>query len=108
MVHHEHANHTHKHSEACGHTRIRHDGHLDYLHDGHLHTQHESHYDEHVIAVGGANPAECKKASCACGHDGCGHEWVPHGDHKDAIVNGRLHHRHGDHCDDHGAVQVER
>ncbi|WP_192881783.1 hypothetical protein [Haemophilus haemolyticus] len=37
---------------------------------------------------------------------GCGHEAVPHGDHIDYLVNGRLHHQHGDHCDDHGAVSV--
>ena len=27
----------------------------------------------------------------------CGHEAVPHGDHVDYIVEGRLHHPHGDH-----------
>lgn len=106
MAHHEHGNHSHNHSEACGHTRIQHDGHVDYLHDGHLHATHESHYDEHAIAVGGANPAQCTRSSCACTHDGCGHEMVPHGDHKDRLVKGRLHHRHGDHCDDHGPVAV--
>ena len=37
---------------------------------------------------------------------GCGHEAVPHGDHVDYLVNGRLHHQHGDHCDDHGPVQI--
>ncbi len=47
------------------------------------------------------------------GHDrkhvhgpGCGHEAVPHGDHTDYLVDGRLHHPHGDHCDDHGPVEV--
>jgi hypothetical protein len=29
---------------------------------------------------------------------------VPHGDHADYLVEGHLHHQHGDHCDDHGAV----
>src|ERR1700719_2738991 len=28
------------------------------------------------------------------------------GDHLDYLVNGRLHHTHGDHCDDHGPVQL--
>ena len=37
---------------------------------------------------------------------GCGHEAVPHGNHIDFLVNGRLHHPHGDHCDDHGPVEV--
>jgi hypothetical protein len=36
----------------------------------------------------------------------CGHEQVPHGDHMDFLVNGHLHHKHGDHCDDHGPVTV--
>jgi hypothetical protein len=31
---------------------------------------------------------------------------VPHGDHFDYLVDGRLHHRHGDHCDDHGPITV--
>jgi hypothetical protein len=29
---------------------------------------------------------------------------VPHGAHTDYLVNGHLHHPHGDHCDDHGPV----
>jgi hypothetical protein len=29
---------------------------------------------------------------------------VPHGDHIDYLVDGHLHHQHGDHCDDHGPV----
>jgi hypothetical protein len=36
----------------------------------------------------------------------CGHEEVPHGDHVDYLVNGRLHHTHGDHCDDHRPMQL--
>jgi hypothetical protein len=31
---------------------------------------------------------------------------VPHGDHVDYLVHGHLHHVHGDHCDDHGKVQL--
>ena len=31
----------------------------------------------------------------------CGHEAVQHGDHTDYLVDGHLHHPHGDHCDDH-------
>ena len=38
--------------------------------------------------------------------EGCGHTAVKHGDHIDYIVNGRLHHPHGDHCDDHGPVEI--
>ncbi|MCD8501925.1 MAG: hypothetical protein LRY71_09930 [Bacillaceae bacterium] len=45
--------------------------------------------------------------NCGCTHDDdCGHELVPQGDHVDFLVNGRLHHVHGDHCDDHGPVEL--
>ena len=30
------------------------------------------------------------------------------GDHIDYIVDGRLHQQHEDHCDDHGAVDLQR
>jgi hypothetical protein len=106
MEHRVHADHAHKHSEHCGHLRIVHGDHIDYLHDGHLHAEHDDHYDEHVIEVSAANPDSCAPIACLCGHDGCGHPLVPHGDHFDYLVNGRLHHRHGDHCDDHGAVTL--
>ncbi len=101
-----HPDHTHVHSANCGHLRIRHDDHVDYLHDGHLHHPHEGHYDEHVIAVSATNPAECQPIACSCGHSGCGHPLVPHGDHMDYLCEGRLHHPHGDHCDDHGVLEV--
>jgi hypothetical protein len=106
MSHDVHAGHSHVHSEHCGHTGVKHDGHVDYLHDGHLHCPHDGHYDERVIAVSATNPAGCAPVSCACKHDDCGHEKVPHGDHHDFLVDGRLHHPHGDHCDDHGPVGV--
>jgi hypothetical protein len=108
-VHHEH---DHRHGPDCGHTAIRHDGHIDYLHDGCLHHPHEGHYDEHRIGVTGSNPAQCTPGFSS-GHEGahrhgpgCGHEPVPHGDHTDYLVDGRLHHQHGDHCDDHGPIDV--
>jgi hypothetical protein len=106
MSHDVHAGHAHVHSEHCGHTRLRHNGHVDYLHDGHLHSAHDGHYVEHVLEVNATNPAACAPVNCPCNHEGCGHEQVPHGDHVDYLVNGRLHHRHGDHCDDHGPVLV--
>jgi hypothetical protein len=31
---------------------------------------------------------------------------VPHGDHVDYLVDGRLHHPHDSHCDDHGPVAL--
>jgi hypothetical protein len=34
----------------------------------------------------------------------CGHNQITHHDHLDYIVDGKLHHVHGDHCDDHGEI----
>ena len=108
-----HDDHPHTHGPACGHKAIQHDDHQDYLHDGHLHFPHEGHVDEHVIAVGGSNPADCTPSHSCGSHDtahvhgsSCGHEAIPHGDHVDYLVDGHLHHPHGTHCDDHGLVQV--
>src|SRR5438874_516300 len=108
-----HANHSHQHGPGCGHTAIRHDGHVDYLHDGHLHHVNGGVVEEHSLAVSSSNPASCTPGHACDGHDaghrhgpGCGHEAVPHGDHIDYLVNGHLHHVHGDHCDDHGPVQI--
>jgi hypothetical protein len=101
-----HEEHQHIHNEYCGHLRIRHNGHIDYLHDGHMHHPHKGHYDEHVIEISTTNPDICKPIACLCGHEGCGHVLVPHGDHFDYLVNGRLHHKHGNHCDDHGPVET--
>ncbi len=106
MSHSVHAEHSHQHHAGCGHTRILHDGHVDFLHDGHLHSPHDGHYDEHIIAVSSTNPDVCDLVACSCDHEGCGHQKVPHGDHFDFLVDGRLHHKHGDHCDDHGPVTV--
>lgn len=106
-----HKDHDHKHGKGCGHTAIKHNDHVDYVHDGHLHHEHDGHYDEHTLDVNEKNPDVCKPVTDCCdsGHKhgkGCGHEAVPHGDHVDYIVDGRLHHPHGDHCDDHGEVNI--
>lgn len=109
-----HANHSHQHGPNCGHTAIEHDGHVDYLHDGHLHHMHGDHVDEHVIEVSATNPAQCTHGQSS-GHapdhvhgPDCGHEAVPHGDHVDYLVDGRLHHVHDGHCDDHGPVTLAK
>jgi len=34
----------------------------------------------------------------------CGHEPVRHDDHIDYVVDGQLHHLHGNHCDWHGML----
>ena len=38
--------------------------------------------------------------------DNCGHPKILHDDHYDYIVDGHLHHVHGNHCDDHGVIMV--
>lgn len=107
MEHKSHENHQHQHSIACGHTKIRHGNHIDYLHNGHLHHEHQGHWDECKIEVSETNPDICKPIDCGCNHDeDCGHEMVPHGGHYDYLVNGRLHHVHNGHCDDHGPVEL--
>ena len=102
--------HDHKHGNGCGHTKIKHNDHIDYLHDGHLHSEHGEHYDEHKIDVSDLNPEKCQPVKSDCDEHKhgpeCGHESIPHGDHVDYIVDGRLHHPHGNHCDDHGTVEV--
>lgn len=104
---HSHPEHTH--GPNCGHTAVRHNDHIDYVHDGHLHHPHNDHCDEHALDVNETNSNECQPIN-VCGDlhvhgPDCGHEAVPHGDHVDYIVDGRLHHVHGDHCDDHGPVE---
>ena len=111
---HTHENHDHEHGADCGHVAIKHDGHVDHLHDGHLHhTKDDGTVEEHALAVGGDNPADCTPSHSCDGHaddhghgPGCGHPAVPHGDHVDYLVDGHLHHPHGDHCDDHGSVEL--
>jgi hypothetical protein len=108
-----HQSHPHKHGPGCGHTRLKHEGHDDYLHDGHLHHVHGDHVDEHTLPVSAGNAEGCTPSHACGGHAaghahgaGCGHEAVPHGNHTDYIVQGHLHHAHGSHCDDHGAIEV--
>jgi hypothetical protein len=111
---HTHEGHTHEHGPDCGHVSVSHDGHTDYLHDGHMHHVHHDHVDDHAVAVTVQNPTECAPLPGEGTHrhqPGCGHETVPHGDHLDYLVEGRLHHLHiaggpddTAHCDDHGLL----
>ena len=114
-VHTERQEHSHQHGFACGHVAIIHAGHTDYLQEGHLQHPHLDHVDEHVIDVSATNPERCTVTRECVGHEkahihgpGCGHERVPHGNHFDYLVDGQLHHPHGNHCDDHGPVTVRR
>jgi len=111
MEHTTHSDHPHQHGASCSHTKVRHAGHVDYLHDGHLHATHESHVDEHRLEVSRDNPEGCTPSHACDDHDAdhkhgsaCGHEMVPHGDHRDYLVGGHLHYTHQSHCDDHGAL----
>ena len=102
-----HKNHEHKHAAGCGHTEVKHDGHVDFLHDGHLHALEKGAAVEHKLAVNDTFPAGEKPVKHADAHKhgaGCGHDAIPHGDHTDYAVDGKLHHAHGDHCDEHGAL----
>lgn len=109
MAHEVHSgDHTHEHGPACGHVAVHHGDHIDYLHEGHLHHPHEGHVDEHVIAADEAHPTgHTAPIACDAAHRhgaGCGHEAVPHDDHVDYLVDGRLHRPHEGHCDDHGPL----
>jgi len=107
--HHTHEKHDHTHGPGCGHKAIRHGDHVDYLHEGHLHREHDGHIDECSLDhAGGCTPGhDCKAHAKDHKHGaGCGHEAVPHKDHVDYLVDGHLHHAHGEHCDDHGRVEM--
>jgi hypothetical protein len=108
-----HAGHeAHAHGAGCGHAAIDHAGHVDYLHDGHLHHGHDGHIDEHALEISATNPADEQLVTRvtsddhAHGHKGEEHQMVQHGTHMDYVHDGRLHHRHGDHTDDHGPVKL--
>jgi hypothetical protein len=109
---HEHADHVH--GPGCGHPAVVHEGHVDYVHDGHLHhVEPDGQVDEHRLCVCPDHPADCTGGHPCGDHDpghthgrGCGHPAVPHGDHVDYLVDGHLHHPHGLHCDEHGAVDA--
>ena len=104
---------SHIHGPGCGHIAVRHKDHVDYLDHGHLHHVNGEHIEEHIVEVSEMNPDRCSPQHRADGHTSthrhgpdCGHEAVPHGNHIDYLVDGRLHNPHGDHCDDHGPLTV--
>lgn len=68
---------------------------------------------EKPVFVSQRNPEKCTPEHSCQGHDknhvhgeGCGHRTVSHGDHVDYVVDGHLHHPHGQHCDNHGPLKV--
>jgi hypothetical protein len=102
----------HVHGASCGHAAVQHEGHVDYLTHGHLEHQEGGRIVDHAISVSAKNPSSCTpgfhSGHTADHHHGtaCGHEAVSHGNHTDYLVEGQLHHTHGDHCDNHGAVTL--
>lgn len=54
------------------------------------------------------NPCFCKETLFLkhVHSENCGHPRVTHQDHFDYLVEGQLHHVHGNHCDDHGHLRV--
>ena len=109
IIHNDHVGH--EHGSECGHQAVEHEGHVDFLHDGHMHHAHEGHQHEHRFAVNSSHPAAEQLIVHVDGHahdhmkDGA-HMRVQHGDHFDYIHDGKLHHPHGDHVDDHGDVKL--
>jgi len=64
------------------------------------------------VDVTETNPSECRPTADAMEEPhrhglSCGHEVVQHGDHLDFLVDSHLHHLHGNHCDDHGVVDLD-
>ncbi len=99
-----HEKHDHIHGPNCGHPAVKHLDHVDYLHEGHLHHLHQGHIDEHELEASEKNPTTCSPV--ACGVDHANSEKIPHAGHFDYLVNGRLHHAHDGHCDDHGPIAL--
>jgi len=106
----------HRHGPGCGHTAIRHGDHIDYLNEDRLEHQQGDVVEAHRLEVNEQNPNRCTPDHRCSEHVGHRHDQepaehrhhpaVPHGDHLDLLHEGRLHHHHGDHCDDHGPVHV--
>jgi zinc transport system permease protein len=98
----------HVHGPGCGHVAVVHGDHIDYLHDGHLDHPSDLGHELHALAAPPRTGAHLRGGE---GHDprhvhgpACGHPPVIHGDHVDYLVDGTLHHPHGDHCDHHGEL----
>lgn len=102
--HQPHEPHDHQHGPDCGHIRVQWANETAYLHDGHMHRKRGGNWEEAAIPVTNENPDTCQQVACS-GHAGSA-QTVPHGDHMDVVVGGRLHHTHNGHCDDHGPIQV--
>lgn len=100
--------HGHIHSPGCGHLAVRHGDHVDYLHNGHLDHRHGDDHEVHKLEGSNHGHVHALPGHASQHRHGvhCGHPAVEHNDHTDYLVNGRLHHPHGDHCDDHGELEL--
>lgn len=119
--------HHHHHKPGCAHLQIQHNGHTDFLYNSFLFSLTDD-WIQHGIEDSALYPDICAQF-CTLGHpidhihsDNCGHQPVlvnylqfhliynlyiftiskKHGNHIDYIVDGQLHHVHGNHCDNHG------
>lgn len=98
---------THVHSLNCGHTKVLHNGHIDYVEsNGHLHHKHEDHWDECQIELTAMNADNETPVAGEVHNADCGHQTIPHDEHVDYLVNGRLQHVHDGHIDDHGPLDI--
>lgn len=95
----------HIHGDDCGHLKIKHGDHVDFLVADVLQNVGSNKVEAHTLEVSEQNPDGCHSLVCFHRHEGTD-PLIPHGDHKDYLHHGHLHHVHGDHCDDHGPVDV--
>ncbi len=102
------ARETHIHGKDCGHQRVQHDGHIDYIENGHLyHPTSTQQNEDHRIEISPVNPSSGAKIACTeTMIHGRNAPRIPHGDHFDYVVDGRLHHVNGSQCEDHGPIEL--
>lgn len=83
--------------------KIKHDNHYGYVYDGKLNC-----YDDETCSFLSHNLShnveDCKKVKTK--HDHNNLVMIPHFDHYDYIIGNRLHYMHGNHCDDHGEIEL--
>ena len=116
----EHRAHTHKHGPGCGHHAMGHEGHMDYLHDGHLHNVHDGTRrraprirraepnPEQLYVPNRTSAKEHASGSRARARVVVTRRIPARRCTSTIVVGSHLHHAHGEHCDDHGAIRTDR
>ena len=106
-------NQMHVHGPGCGHIAIQHKNDVDYSTAAACNTLRAgtlmstwSKLARPILTGAIWKPSRFRTQCGASTWSSCGDEAVPHGDHVDYLVDERLHHPHGDHCDDHGPLTV--